>query len=185
MKILAFGHKSRVGKDVATRFLVNYIKQKRPDLKVERRAFADKVKDISYQLYKHHGLQPGPYYDEYPEARNIKLPLLGMDAVEVWISVGNRLRDVYSKTWIDFVLLDCSADIVVISDLRFPQEIDGVLSFDGYLVRIDKKDAPIRDSISDNILNDFRGWHKILDNDSTIDSLNTKLINLILELKWF
>lgn len=184
MKILSFGHKSRTGKDTATRFLVDYIKQKRPDLKVERRAFADKVKDISYQLYKHHGLKPGPYYDEFPEARNIKLPKLNKDAVEIWISVGNHLREVYDKTWIDFVLLDTTADIVIISDLRFPQEVEGVLAFDGYLVRLDKTDAPLRDSVSDNILNDFIGWHEIMKNNDSIESLNVKLISLIEKLGW-
>lgn len=184
MKILAFGHKSRTGKDSITRFLVDYIKQKRPDLKIERRAFADKVKDISYQLYKHHGLQPGPYYDEFPDARNIKLPRLNKDAVEIWVAVGNHLREVYDKTWIDFVLLDTSADIVIISDLRFPQEVEGVLGFDGYMVRLDKVDAPIRDTVSDNILNDFLGWHEIMTNNASMEELYSKGIDLIERLGW-
>lgn len=184
MKILAFGHKSRVGKDVSTRFLVDYIKKKRPDLKVERRAFADKVKDIAYQLYKHHGLQPADYYDEHPEARTIKLPRLNKDAVEIWCEVGDKMREIYGRTWIDFVLLDSSADIIIISDLRFPEEVTGVLDFDGYLVRLDKKDALIRNTVADNVLNNFTGWHKVLENNDSIEFLHTKLINLINELNW-
>jgi len=76
LKILAFGHKSRTGKDTATRLLIDYINKEKSNIVVERRAFADKVKDISYQLYKYHGLQPADYYDNHPEARMVKLPLL-------------------------------------------------------------------------------------------------------------
>lgn len=184
MKILAFGHKSRVGKDVSTKFLINLIQERRPDLKVERRAFADKVKDISYQLYRLHGLQPGPYYDEHPEARSIKLPILGKDPVEIWVAVGNKLREVYAETWVDLVLLDCSADIIIVSDLRYPNEAKRICELGGYCVRLDKKDALIRDTVADNALNDYIGWHKIMQNNGSLSDLELEMTDLINELGW-
>jgi len=184
MKILAFGHKSRVGKDVATKFLVDFIKQKKPEFKVERRAFADKVKDISYQLYNHCGLQPGPYYDEHPEARLIKLPLLNLDPVEVWVAVGNKFREIYAETWVDFVLTDTLADIIIISDLRYPNEAQRIKQMGGICVKLEKFDAPIRNTIADNALNDYNEWFKLLKNNGTKMELESQMVNLIEELEW-
>lgn len=184
MKILAFGHKSRTGKDTSTKFLVDLAKQRRPELRVERRAFADKVKDIAYQLYQHHGLQPGPYYDEFPEARAIKLPLLNMDPVEVWVATGNKFREIYAETWVDFVLLDCSADIVIISDLRYPNEAKRVMQLGGLCLKMEKEDAPIRNTVADNALNGFDSWYHVFRNNGSKQQLESSLTNFIDKLGW-
>lgn len=184
MKILAFGHKSATGKDTSVNFLVNYFKQKNLGIKVERRAFADKVKNIAYQLYKHHGLQPALYYDLHREARLIKLPGLNLDPVEIWVLIGNKLREIYSETWVDFALLDCSADIVLISDLRYPNEASKILELGGVCVKLNKPDAIIRNTIADNMLNDYPYWYKIINNDGLQNELEVKLVNLISELGW-
>lgn len=183
MKILAFGHKSRTGKDTATRLLIDYINKEKPDIVVERRAFADKVKDISYQLYKYHGLQPANYYDKHPEARMVKLPLLKMDPVEVWVAVGNKVRDVYAETWVDIALLDCSADIVIVSDLRYPNEAEKIHQLGGACVKMERNAAAIRDTVADNALNEYQEWDKILQNNSTTEDLKQNLIKLIDELQ--
>jgi hypothetical protein len=184
MRILAFGHKSRTGKDTATKLLIDYLKRSNPELRVERRAFADKVKDISYQLYKYHGLQPREYYDENPEARAIKLPTIDMDPVEIWVAVGNKLREVYSETWVDLILLDCSADLIIISDLRYPNEAKRIHQLGGMCVRIDKADAAIRNTVADKALNGYSEWDRVFSNNSTKDDLQGKLAKLIHELNW-
>jgi len=183
-KILAFGHKSRVGKDTITKFLLAVINSRRPDLVAERRAFADKVKDISYQLYKCHGLQPAQYYEEHPIARTIKLPTLGRDPVEIWVGVGDKLREVYAETWVDLVLLDSSADIIIISDLRYPNEVARVHELGGVCVRLDKKDAPIRNTKADNALNDYTSWFRVVDNSGEEGALEQKAEELLADLGW-
>lgn len=184
MKILAFGHKSRVGKDEATKILLSLIHERQPDLKVERRAFADKVKEISHILYKHFGLQPGPYYDEHPEARAIKLPTLNMDPVEVWVSVGNKMREIYPETWVDIVLLDSSADIVIIPDTRYINEINRIHQLGGICARIDRKDAPIRDTVADNALNGYTGWYQVFQNNGKLSDLRIQMEIFLDHLKW-
>lgn len=183
-KILAFGHKSRCGKDTATKFLVNYIQEKRPNLKVQRRAFADEVKAVGYRIYKQHGLQPGPYYDEHSEARTIKLPLLNLDPVEIWVAIGDKLREIYSESWVDLVVLDKSVNIVIISDLRYVNEAERVLELGGVCVKLSRKNALIRNTKADNALNDFTKWYRLLDNDGSEQELENQMIKLIDDLGW-
>lgn len=183
-KILALGHKSRVGKDTITKYLLAIISKQRPDLIAERRAFADKVKDIAYQLYKCHGLQPAHYYEEHPLARTIKLPSLGRDPVEIWVGVGDKIREVHPETWVDIVLLDSAADIVVISDLRYPNEAARVRELGGVCVRLDKEDAPIRNTKPDNALNNYTEWFKIINNVGVETELEKKAEILLEDLGW-
>lgn len=183
-KIVAFGHKSRTGKDTATKLLIDYINKEYPEIKVERRAFADAVKHSAYLLYRCHGLQPRQYYDENPEARALVLPGLNMDAVEIWVAVGNKVRDIYPDTWVDIALLDCDADIVFISDLRYPNEADRVHQLGGKCVKLERDDASIRDTVADNALNNYHGWDRIMNNNSTPESLKAKLISFINDLGW-
>jgi hypothetical protein len=183
-KILAFGHKSRTGKDTATKALIEYFNKEYPSIKVERRAFADAVKNISYLLYRCHGLKTRQHYDEHPEDRSKILPVLGMDAVEVWVAIGNKIRDIYKETWVDIALLDCDADIIIVSDLRYPNEAKRIHELRGVCVKIERDDAQIRDTIADNALNGYTSWDEILQNNSTPEALNQQLISLINKLGW-
>jgi len=184
-KILAFGHKSRTGKDTATKLLIDYVNREHPDVKIERRAFADAVKNVSYLLYRCHGLQPREYYDEHPEARAEKLPALGMDPVEVWVAVGNKVRDIYAATWIDIALLDCTADIIIVSDLRYPNEAERIHQLGGACVKMERKAAAIRNTIADKALDGYNSWDKVMQNNSTPKALEQQLISLIDGLTWF
>jgi hypothetical protein len=183
-KILAFGHKSRTGKDTATRLLIDFINKTCPAVSVERRAFADKVKEISYQLYRYAGMKPAAHYDLHAEDRAVILPLLGMDPVEVWVGVGNKIRDIYQDTWIDIALLDCDAELIIVSDLRYPNEADRIRRLGGFCVKIERDDAAIRDTVADNALNDYQDWDLVLENNSTQEALQEQLISLIEKLGW-
>jgi len=183
-KILAFGHKSRTGKDTATKILIDHVNNKYPDIKIERRAFADAVKNVSYTLYGCQGLKSREYCDKHPEARSEIIPALGMDTVEVWVAVGNKMRDVYPATWIDIALLDCKADIVIISDLRYPNEADRIHQLGGACVKMERKAAAIRDTVADKALDDYTSWDKIMQNDSTTDALKQQLVSYFGELGW-
>jgi len=183
MKILAFGHKSRTGKDTATKLLIEYINNEYPNLVVKRRAFADTVKEVSYQCYKSQGLQPRSYYDIHPEARSIKLPRLNMDPVEIWVAIGNKIREIYPETWVD-IALDCSADIVIISDLRYTNEVNRIHQLGGKCVKIERADAIIRNTVADNALNNYQGWDGIIQNNTNKEDFKATLIALIDGFDW-
>lgn len=182
MKIVAFGHKSRVGKDTACQILIDHFKTNYPNLVVERKAFADSVKDISYKLFKSNGLKARQYYDEWPKERSTKLQPLNMDAVEIWVAVGNKIREIYPQTWIDIILKDNSCDILIISDLRYPNELQEVKNQNGICVKIEKDSAEIRNTVADNALNDYTDWNLILKNNESIEDFRQNLLSQIVPL---
>lgn len=51
MNIIGFGHRKRVGKDTAAQYLKKRLHSKYPDASILQVGFADKVKDVSHQLF--------------------------------------------------------------------------------------------------------------------------------------
>ena len=94
------------------------------------------------------------------------------------------MRDIYPATWIDIALLGCSADIVVVSDLRYPNEADRIHQLGGICVKIERDEAAIRDTVADNALNGYESWDKIMQNNATPQALEQHLVTLISELGW-
>lgn len=179
MKILAIGHKSRMGKDTLGRFIVSYLKLNTKNLKIGRISFASKLKERCYDLYKHLGLQPEEFYNESQNEhlRYVKLPKINKTPVEIWIEVGNKMREVYLDTWIDLAL-QRDLDIAIITDLRFPNEVSAVLSHNGTLIKLVNPQGPFLDSVSDRALDDFQGWHETVYNDASIKELHDKAVDL-------
>ena len=168
MKIVAFGHKSRQGKDSAAKRLFAELKCLSPKLVVKRASFAGKLKAICFDLYAWAGLKPGPYYEdaEHEPERYEILPAIGKSPVQIWIEVGNKLREVYSNTWIDATLSAQSCDVLIISDLRFPNEAAAVQSLGGLCIKVIRPGHPGLDSSSDNALNEFENWdYRFVAND--------------------
>jgi hypothetical protein len=182
MKIIAFGHRKRTGKDTACRFLDTTLKIEAPKLKVKRVSFAAKLKDTCYQLYNWAGLQDAQYYETNPDAREKVLEKLGFSPREIWIQVGNKLREVYQNTWLDFALFGIKADIILISDLRFPNEASRVKEFGGMLIKINRLGAPRSDDPSDCALERWTNWDKVIYNDGALGLLNSEMDLLAEEL---
>jgi|GEM_PF-6447744 len=88
--IIAFGHRKQVGKDSAAKFLCSYIRMNQNNSNCQIKGFADKVKDIAYQIYSWAGLMPGEYYesDETQKFKDIVLPAIGKTPRDLWIAVG-------------------------------------------------------------------------------------------------
>lgn len=179
MKILAIGHKSRVGKDTLANFIITNLRLRTKNLKIGRISFAAKLKENCYSLYKHLGMKDEAFYNrpENESARYVKLPKINKTPVEIWIEYGNKVREVYPFTWIDYGLL-ADFDIGIVSDLRFPNEVQAVLEKQGILIKLDRTEALRLDSVSDNALNDFQAWHEVYDNNGSLNELNNYAIHL-------
>lgn len=176
MQIIAFGHRKRVGKDKASTFLITELRMRSLPLRIVRAGFADKVKDVAHQIYAWAGLMPGEFY-ELPENEYLKevvLPLIGRSPRQVWIGVGNGVRGAvgYDGTWKDYLLRSTRADLLVVKDLRFPAEAEGVLSLGGWVYRIDNPRAPVVVDGADEPLADWRGWTGVVDNSGTLNDLH-------------
>lgn len=159
MYIVAFGHRAGTGKDTCARFLCSQFRLKHKGKSAIHKSFAWKLKDISYQLFGWCGIQSPEYYDTHPEDKDDVLELLGMTVREVWISVGNKMRDVYPGVWLDYLLQGINTDLLVISDLRYENEATAVKIRGGFCIRIDRPDIPKSNDIADNALKDYDKWN--------------------------
>lgn len=183
MKILAFGHRQDVGKDTVCDMIIKQVHNINPRLKVLKAGFADKVKDIAYQLYSWAGLKPGDYYDTLDGRyyKNVKLPALGKSPREIYIGIGNGLRaSVHKETWIDYLYKNHTiCDVLLIKDLRFFNEIDATLAAKGFVFRIDNNRVEKVTDGADEPLEHCKEWTEIIGNHGLKEELNLKVTNII------
>lgn len=172
--IVAFGHRSAVGKDTSVKFLSTLLSTR--GKKVQHVSFAAPLKEVCFTLYGWAGLKRGVHYENHREDRDKVIPHLNMTPVEIWVAVGNKLREVYEPTWIDLTLrTQYKADFLFISDLRYPNEIAAVQELGGYYYKVNNTRAPIRDTTADNALQGFADWYGCVFNEKSLDDLNTAM----------
>src|SRR4051812_22321919 len=94
-KIIAFGHRKEVGKDTAAKYLITELKLRYPGINIQKHGFADKVKDVAQQIYSWADLKSGEYYERLGNhyLKEVILPKLGKTPRQVWIGVGNGVRN--------------------------------------------------------------------------------------------
>lgn len=176
MKIIGLGHYSRTGKDTFANSVVNYIQVHRKGLRVKKIPFAWKLKQICHELYAWDGLREPEFYDtpEGEKYRDIKLPTIGKTPVEIWVAMGTpAIRDqVYQPTWVDYLLKsDLGLDVLVIPDVRFPNEVAAVQDAGGTLIKIVRPGFGPRNTVADKALRGFTGWDYVLGASGDIDDL--------------
>lgn len=176
--IIAFAHRKRVGKDTAAKFLDTALRLERPGIKVRKVSFAAKLKDICHQLFGWAGLQPGVYYENpaNESKREEVLPAIGKTPRQIWIEVGNKMREVYPDVWVDNALrsLD-SSYILIVTDCRFENEVNKIHELGGVVYKITRPDAPVSDDASDCALEGFAGFDGIIVNGGTLKDLHNSI----------
>lgn len=184
MKIIAFCYKKGTGKDTLGKFLMTALRIQAPGVKVQHVSFAAKLKDISFQLYAWAGLKQGVYYETGRNKKEVILPLIGKTPREIWIGVGNKMREFYPDTWIDYAIKGVKADIVVITDCGFINEAAAIREAGGLLCKINRDGLPQGTDAREVELNSWRDWNFVVNNDSTLEYLNDiakHLADLLLE----
>lgn len=171
-KIVGFSYKKGVGKDTIAKFLSTYLRCEHPGLKIKQISFAAKLKDICYQLYGWAGLKRGIYYELRRDLKEVKLPGLDLSPREIWISIGNKLREVYTHTWIDFALKGVEADIIIITDVGFQNEALAIKRLDGYLFKLVRDGLPQGTDGRETELDSWHDWDMVIDNNGTLSDLN-------------
>lgn len=174
MKIIAFGHQKGVGKDTAAKFLNTILRIAVPHLVIKHISFAGKLKDITFQLFSWGGIKRAIYYESHPDQKEVFLPLLGCCARDMWIGIGNKLREMWPSVWIDYAIKGVKADIIIISDLRFENEAIAIREIGGMLIKI-IRDVPRGTDAAETSLLDWTVWHQIIDNNDTLDRLNAHM----------
>lgn len=180
MKIIAFGHRQGVGKSTFTRFLIGELRMHNKGIHIVQAAFSDKVKDVAYQLFGWAGLQPGHYYETDYLLKNQILPEIGLTPRQLWIGVGNGVRQAtgFDDTWGQYLLHYTKADLLVINDLRFPAEADLIKRHGGTVYRIDRQSSvQVTDGADDRLAN-YESWTGYIDNNGTLNDLHKRAVQL-------
>lgn len=172
---------SRTGKDSVAEILSTSFQKKG---NFERRAFADKLRTIA--------LEVNPYLPNC--GRNLRevvneggwelaKKVDSEEVVKILVNLGDGIRQkVHPDAWIKAMEPFGYRRNTVISDCRYFNEIEYILQSGGYLWRIERPDTQPKSKM-DVILDEYDGWHHIIQNDGTLDDLKVKVITALDELK--
>lgn len=172
MKVIGIGHYSRTGKDTLGTMLCDELKAlAHHGSLVVKTSFAWKLKDICHQLYAWDGMREAEFYetDEGAPYRDIPLPTIGKTPVQIWVDMGTpAIREqVYENTWIDYLLRTplpvppISAGVLIITDVRFPNEVEAIRKAGGLLVKTVRGGVGPRSTVADLALYGWDGWDYI------------------------
>lgn len=170
--IIGIGHYSRVGKDSLANEIHSHLVAR--GVRVYKRPFAQKLKEVAYDLYGWDGLMDEEFYNtkEGEAYRDVPLPTIGKTPVEIWVELGNSLRDhIYKETWVEQVLETLDEGVTIIPDVRFPNEAEAIREKGGYLIKVIRPGVVPKDTVSDRALLDYENWDIVFCNEGSYSQL--------------
>lgn len=199
--LIGLGHKMRVGKDTVADILVkkhgfiqlSFAKAlKNMALEVDPVIFSVPAVNVGGGHGRLAHLVATEGWDNakrYPEVRRF-LQALGVSArnildEDIWVqTVLGQLAEGTGANW---------GPDVVITDVRFPNEVEAIANADKYeglyngkLVRVDRPNLPTVGSNnheSETALDGFDGWDYVLVNDGLLTALPRKVDDMLIELR--
>ncbi|MFW9874469.1 MAG: hypothetical protein ACFFG0_15290 [Candidatus Thorarchaeota archaeon] len=169
MKIIAIGHQKGVGKSTLAKFLVTELRVRNKGFKIGKLSFADEVKNISHQLFSWTGLKSGQYYENHYDEKETPLNF-DFTPRDIWIAVGNKMREIHPNVWIEAAFHNCDYDIVIIPDLRFKNEAIWLENHGACLVKI-HRDMPRGADPAEIDLLDWKNWCMEINNKRSLQDL--------------
>ena len=168
---IGLGHYKRTGKDSFANFLLQACRERDPKFAIGKRSFAYKLKQICHELYDWAGLREPEYYEtvEGEQYREIVLPEIGKSPRQIWIDMGTKAvrRNVYEPTWLDYLLKgQHDLDVMVISDVRFPNEAEAIRKSGGVLVKVVRPGYGPGPDMADRALLGYDGWDYVIGGDA-------------------
>jgi len=174
--IVAFGHQKNVGKDQFIKFIIDHLRPRTRGLKIVRRGFADKLYDLCHELYGWAGFRPRVYYQEHPESKKDMLAT-GKTVRETLIDLGQHMRAYDGDIWINAALKTLDAELIFISDLRFPNEFLHARANKAMLVRVTRPELEVPTDAADTALNGWDGeWDLTVENNSDLGALYNEAV---------
>lgn len=166
--IVGFGHLARAGKDTAAGILV-------AEFGYQHLAFADNVRAVVYEIDP----DVARLVDDLGwESAKESCPVVRVALQRVGVGLRTVLGD---NIWVDAAM---NAIIpgrpVVISDVRFPNEAERIISAGGVVFRIDRPGVvPANNHITETALSEWTGWTAIISNDGSLDDLKDRVLDAI------
>jgi hypothetical protein len=178
--VLAFGHKRLRGKDTAGAIALDWFVRRK--LPVRRDSFAHSLKEgvgrgvfgmNNEQLYGDLKTTADPFWGMTPRRM---LQFVGTDLMR------NQLReDIWAKTLERRAKNDPETS-VVITDLRFWNEVDAIRRLGGYVIKCERQVEfdPDQDTHpSETDLDNYVDWDYMLDNTGTMEDLETQVRSMV------
>lgn len=176
--IIAFGHRKQQGKSTCAELLKQNIIVAQGLESVEIRAFSDPLYEICHQLYGWDGFKKREHYEAFPSDKEVPLPVIGKSPRQILIDFGTLgiRQQVYSETWVKYLINTLNNKITLIPDLRFHNEAEALKEAGALLVKVVRPKAILENDVADEDLDDFEGWDLTIINDGTKRQLNDQLM---------
>lgn len=174
MIIIAVGHHKNVGKDKFVTFCVDALRGQNIKKKIMRRGFADRVYEICYLVYGWAGFKTKVFYDAHPNSKN-DLLLTGKTVRQTLIEVGQHFRKYDDNVWVNAALKTVEADILFLTDLRFPTEFTHCKQSQALMVRITRPGLVKPTDEADCALDGWEDqWDLTMNNDDDLNGFYIK-----------
>jgi hypothetical protein len=169
---IGLGHYKRTGKDTFANFLVEACRERDPHFAIGKRSFAYKLKQVCHDLYGWAGLREPEFYEtrDGEQFREVVLPEIGKSPRQIWIDMGTKAirENVYEPTWLDYLLKgQHNLDVMVIPDVRFPNEAEAIREAGGVLVKIVRPGYGPGPDVADQALLGYDGWDYVIGGDAS------------------
>lgn len=179
--IVGFGHRAQVGKDTAGAWLVEH--------GWERLAFADLVRDVLYQM------DPvvDPVSTEYYFTLKAMVDTMGWEMAKnntevrgLLQKLGHGLREILDPdVWCRPIIkraedLDEDGINVVITDVRYLNEVMGIRLAGGRVYRVDRAVQSLRHA-GEEQLDEFQDWDGVIDNNGSTENLYRQVQDLVMD----
>lgn len=176
--IVALGHESYVGKDTFAMFIIDYLRTKFRQLRINNSGFADLGYQLCTNVYGWAGFQNKVFYTIHPEQKEVILPKIGKTPRDLLIGVLEKLREFDDNVWLNARLntshLDYHLDII--TDLRKVAEFIRCMNLDIMTVYIHRPGYE-SNRISDVDLRPYRDKFKVkIDNNGDLKDFRLKAI---------
>lgn len=180
--IVGFGHRAQVGKDTAGNWL--------QDWGWKRLAFADKVRDVLYDLDPVVDPVSQSYYftlKHMVDSMGWEMAKQNFEVRSLLQKLGHAVRDkIDPSIWCRVVMheadrLDEEGIDVVITDVRYKNEADAIHALGGLVCRIDRGISQRLTHAGEEELEDYEEWDHIIDNNGSIKDLQEQVTELFLK----
>lgn len=184
MEIVGFSGYARAGKDTAAEVLIK-------EFGFTKIAFADKLREVLYALNPVVGFRTYPAGGMSNKLLKDVIDDIGWESYKE-SEYGPEIRRLIQRMgteagrnilgqniWVDSAFTNVESDArIVITDVRFPNEAQAVVSRGGMVIRINKTgNSPANSHPSENALDDWP-FNLIVENHSTLDVFKDKIRNL-------
>ncbi len=176
MHIIGLGCTAQVGKDTAA----EYLEKKYPG-KVKRVAFADQLKNVARDLFD---LSWEQCYGSH-EVKEAVDPRYAKSPRQIMQELGEKMREIHPSIWVDKVLQNIipryaleGYDCFIVSDMRYPNEANGIIVQRGVVVKVDRKGVGVnagKDHSSETALRDFNKFDFVVDNNGSFEEFYNQL----------